>query len=173
MCFIIFRPLCQTQAKLATLRLREMLIKKCLGFGKSFYDKYTFAYLQQILTTSTDLIELRCKIFQEFISEFLLMVCYLFIMLMVSWKLTLAIALIFPVLALMTAKAIRKIRTAATERHKRTLIINERILNMLYCLPIIKSFSKRALSWKSFQKTVRKKLSSPFICRSCLVWWPC
>jgi len=161
--FYYFSVLCvQTQAKLATVRLRQMLIKECLNFGKNFYDKHSNAYLQQILTTSTELIETRCKLFQEFIAEMLLMIAYIFIMFTISWKLTLVIALIFPILALITRGIIQKVRAAAQGIKRMALIVNERILNMFYCMPVIQSFSKQEDEFKRFSKDSHEEIEQSF-----------
>ena len=152
----------QVQARMATVRLRQMLVEKCLSFGKSFYDQNTISYLQAVLTKSTDLIETRFKLFQQFMTEFLLVVCYLCFMFSISWKLTLITAILFPVISFLTKAIVQKIRNASLEQQMLTKSLNEKIFNMLYCMPVIKSFSKEEQEVKEFSKASEQEIEKSF-----------
>ncbi|MBF0489408.1 MAG: ABC transporter ATP-binding protein [Candidatus Omnitrophica bacterium] len=161
--FYYFAMLCvQVQARMATVRLRQMLVEKCLSFGKSFYDKNTVSYLQTVLTKSTELIESRFKLLQQFTTEVLLIASYLFLMFQISWKLTLITGLFFPVVSVITQQIVQRIRNASLEQQQLSRNLNEKIFNMLYCMPVIKSFSKEQEEVRAFSKASETEIERSF-----------
>lgn len=152
----------QIQAKQATAKLRQTLLGKCMSYGKSFYDKNTISYLQSVLTKSIDLIEFQFKLFQEFITQALLLFANMIFMLWISWVLTLGTIIFFPVIAFLTRSMIRKIRSAATAQKHRTLGLNEKIFNMLYCMPVIKSFAKEQDEIKDFSRLSSEEIEHAY-----------
>ncbi|MEI7998365.1 MAG: ABC transporter ATP-binding protein [Candidatus Omnitrophota bacterium] len=152
----------QIQAKLATVKLREMLIVKCLSFGKSFYDNNTISYLQTSLTKSTGLIESQFGLFQELVSQSFLMLAYVIIMVSISFKLTLIAAVFFPVITFLTQRIILKIQKASLEHKRLSTSLNEKVFNMLYCMPLIKGFGKEQEEVSKFSKAAEEEIEQSF-----------
>jgi subfamily B ATP-binding cassette protein MsbA len=152
----------QTQAKIATVRLRQMLLEKCMGFGKDFYDKNTIAYLQTLLTKSSLLIETRLKLFQDFFTEILLIAAYILIMVHISWKLTVVAGIIFPLVTLITQAIVKKVQAASLEQGRLTTNLNNKIFNILHCMPVIKSFSKEQEEMRSFSEISAEEIEHSF-----------
>ncbi|MBF0619350.1 MAG: ABC transporter ATP-binding protein [Candidatus Omnitrophica bacterium] len=130
------------QAKFATESLRQLLIEKCFSFEKKFYDTNTVSYLQSVLTRSTSVFKSQFVALQEFLTHFLLLTVYLIIMFLISWKLACLAAVFFPLVAFFTEKITRNIRSASLEHDRTKMNFNEKIFNILYCMPVIKSFVK-------------------------------
>jgi len=132
----------QYQAKSATVKLRNVLFNKCLSFGKSFYDKNKLAYIHGVVTKSTGVIEGQFSLFQNFIIQIFLLVMYLAVMIRVSWKLTLISVISFPIVNFLTRKVIVRIRESLKLAETAGLNLRERVMDLLYCWPVIKAFSK-------------------------------
>ena len=152
----------QYQAKLATTKLRQLLVAKCVSFGKKFYDDNTISYIQSILTKSTGLIESQFKLFQQFIIQFLLLVVYLIVMVKISFLLTLIAIIIFPVVGFFTKILTRKITVATLAYSKTSMNLNDKIFNMLYCMPVIKSFVKEQHELDKFNKASEEEVGQSF-----------
>ncbi len=140
----------QTQARLATIQLRQMLIEKALSFGKKFYDTHSTAYVQQVLFKSSSLVEAQFALLQRFITQSLLLVVYVAVMLMISWKLTLIAALAFPLTHWMTRRIIERIRGFSKEQDNWAKKLNDFIANMLHGMPLIKGFAKERQEMNRF-----------------------
>ncbi len=140
----------QVQTSAATLRLRQLLVEKCLGFGKKFFDENMVSYLQGVLTRSTNLLESQFQVFQQSMGQFLLLGVYLIIMLGISWKLTLIAFLVFPLSAFFISKFTRRIREFSQVHHQALIDLNGKICDMLSCMPLIKGFGKERDELRSF-----------------------
>ncbi len=150
LCQYLGSVIAQTQARLATIQLRQMLVERVLSFGKKFYDTHTTAYVQHILSKSSNVVETQFALLQRFITQSLLLVVYLIVMLMISWKLTLIAALAFPLTHMATRKIIERIRHSAKEQDRLAKKLNDFIANMLHGLPLIKVFAKEQEEMKRF-----------------------
>jgi subfamily B ATP-binding cassette protein MsbA len=152
----------QIQSKLATERIRQLLVNKCLSFSKEFYDKNTISYLQSIFNKSVTLFESQFGLFQNFISQILLMIAYIVIMISISLKLTLISVLFFPFINFLIQLLIQRIRKASIKHKSLSIALNERIFNLLYCMPIIKSFGKEQYEIEKFIKASLKEIDESF-----------
>jgi len=161
--FLYLASLCsQIQAKAVTTNVRRLLVEKCLGYSKSFYDKNTTAYLQTVLTKATSLIEAQFRLFQELISHSLLLVVYLGMMIHLSWKLTLIAVIVFPLIELFTNRIVRKIRSVSMEYDRVAKGLHEKIFNMLYCMPVIRSFAKEQEEIRKFSLASEQEIEQAF-----------
>ncbi len=161
--FLYFASLCsQTQARQATANVRRLLVEKCLSYSKSFYDKNTTAFLQAVLTKATGLIESQFQLFQVFIVQFLLLLVYLGMMVHLSWKLTCVAVIAFPMTEFMTHRILRRIREASLEHDRVAKNLHEKIFNMLYCMPVIRSFSKEREEIDKFSKVSEAEIGQSF-----------
>ncbi|MBF0122360.1 MAG: ABC transporter ATP-binding protein [Candidatus Omnitrophica bacterium] len=152
----------QIQARIATVNVRQMLIEKCLGYGKKFYDQNTISYLQSVLAKSTNLIESQFGLFQALISQSLLVLVCVLVMVTISWKLTLVTAVAFPLISLLTRRIIQKIRNLSQEHDRVQKSLNEKIFNMLYCMPVIKGFSKERQEIANFSAVSEQEIGESF-----------
>ncbi|HNX68293.1 MAG TPA: ABC transporter ATP-binding protein [Candidatus Omnitrophota bacterium] len=161
--FLYFASFCsQTQARYATANIRRLLVEKCLSYSKSFYDKNTTAFLQTVLTKATSLIESQFQLFQHFIVQALLLVAYISMMAHLSWKLTCVAAVAFPLTEFLTQNIIRRIREASREHDRYAKNLHERIFNMLYCMPVIRSFVKEREEIARFSKASEEEVDHSF-----------
>lgn len=152
----------QYQARVATVKLREILIDKCLRFNKSFYDQNKIIYIHEVLTKSTNTISAQFKILQDFIVQVFLLVTYLFIMFYISWKLALVCMIIFPVSSFFTKQIVKKIRDILKNTEILTANLNNTIMNILYCMPVVRGFNQEERERKIFSEISNEEISQSF-----------
>ena len=150
------------QAKIATKNIRNLLFEKCLSLGKSFYDTTKTADIHRIITRSANTIEGQFKNLQNFIIDGLLILMYLGAMLFISWKLTIISGLAFPLVNLITKKIIHKIRAAVRKNEELGISLNNRIYNVLICLPLIKSFAREKKELELYEKDSQKEIEEVY-----------
>ncbi|MFA5089211.1 MAG: ABC transporter ATP-binding protein [Candidatus Omnitrophota bacterium] len=161
--FLYLASFCsQVQARFATANVRRLLVEKCLSYSKNFYDKNTTAYLHTVLTKATGLIESQFRLFQEFLSQFLLLAVYIGMMLSLSWKLTCVAMIAFPLTEFMIHRIIQKIRSASLEHDRVAKNLHEKIFNMLYCVPVIRSFAKEQEEIARFSEASGQEIEQAF-----------
>lgn len=104
-----------------TGELRRMIFERFLGFGKLFFDQANAGHLQHVLLGSTELIGGQFLAIQEMAAAFFMLCAYLFLMFKISFKLTLGVLLVFPVMhyavRLLSAR-IKSISKRHGESHK-------------------------------------------------------
>lgn len=130
------------QSKNATINMRKLLFDRCLEFGKSFYDKNKISNIHGIITKSSGTIEGLFRSLQSLIIDVFLTVMYLGTMLIISWKLTLVCGITFPVVNSLTKKIIGKIKKLTQNSDAATIALNDKIFNILSCIPLVKGFAK-------------------------------
>lgn len=152
----------QFQSKLATAKVRQLLVVKCLSFGKDFYDKNTISYLQSVLTKSTSLIENQFKLFSNLTTQIFLLSSYLIVMMVISWQLTCLTMVFFPLITFLTHLLSKNIAKASEEHHRTAQNLNDKIFNMLYCMPVIKSFVKERDEVQKFAQASDQEIEQSF-----------
>lgn len=152
----------QNQAKMSTVKLREILFEKFLGFGKKFYDENTAAYLHGVITKSTNAMGAQLNLLQQLIIQTLLLTVYLGIMIYISWKLTLISMIMFPLVSFFTKKITRRIKEMSREYSLVSVSLSNKVLNVLYCMPLVKGYAKEEKEREIFLKASSEELESSF-----------
>lgn len=150
------------QAKNATVNMRNLLFDRCLDFGKSFYDKNKISYIHRIVTRSSDVIESQFRSLQNFIVDNFLIVMYLGIMLIISWKLTLISAITFPIMNIFTKKILGKIKEYVKKAEQASIDLNDKIYNILSCIPLIKGFAKENYERSIYRDASKKEIEESY-----------
>jgi len=150
------------QAKNATVNMRNLLFDRCLIFGKSFYDKNKISFIHEIVTRSSNTIEGQFRSLQNFIVDSFLIIMYLGAMLLISWKLTLISAIVFPIVNILTKKIIFKIRESIKKNEQASLELNNKIYNVLNCIPIVKGFAKVDYERTLYQEASKKEVEESY-----------
>lgn len=134
-------------------RLRKYVYEKCLSFGKLFFDENNIGRLQQILTGYTIQIsnELR-ELYNTVYSSFILII-YFILMVSISWKLTVFIALIFPPVNFSFNLLSKKIKDSSSSYVSSFSNLVKYITNALTCIPLVKTYANEEEEKKHFDKT--------------------
>jgi ATP-binding cassette, subfamily B, bacterial MsbA len=150
------------QAKNATVNMRKLLFDKCLEFGKSFYDKNKVANIHAIVTKSSGTIEVQFKSLQSLIVDIFLIAMYLSSMIFISWKLTIICGITFPIVNSFTKRSINRIKEITKKTEEASLALNDRIFNILNCIPLVKGFAKENYERNLYQIASQKEIDESF-----------
>ena len=152
--FQYFSYLCTVlQVRRFANNLRKGIYEKYLSFNKLFFDRHNMGHLHQLLVGHTSQIATQMSRIQNtFYSIFTLFV-YLFLMILISWKLTLFILLSFPILHLSLQWLIRKISKTSEYFSDTYLKLGSKISNALSCIPLIKAYTHEAKEKDLFEQS--------------------
>lgn len=152
----------QYQARTATVRLRNILLDRCLSYGKSFYDKNKIPFIHEVVTKSTTIIEDQFKMFQSLIIESFLLIMFFVIMIRISWKLALITLVCFPAFNMLTKILIKKIKKLLAKADQATINLNDRVYNILNCIFLVKGFAKEQQEKDYFVKASEDEINQSY-----------
>lgn len=94
-------------------QMRRTLFERSLGFGKLFFDHANVGQIQHTLLDSTESVVGRFISINEALTYLFLLGAYLFIMFVISWKLTLGVMLAFPIIHYTVRWLVSRVRVAS------------------------------------------------------------
>jgi len=130
--------------------------------GKHFYDENKISLIHHMFIRIPILLEAQFRVFQRFVVQIILVSVYFMIMFFISWRLTLIVAIVFPVVALITNQIIVRIRVASKKTENASADMSGQLLNLLLCLPIVKGFSKETYEIDRFAAANEQEVSNTF-----------
>lgn len=152
----------QQQSRQATVTLRDVLLAKCLQFGKSFYDTHRIAWIQNMFIRLSILFERQFRQLQKITAQLILMLIYVVIMFFISWQLTLVLLVIFPISSFVIQRAVGNIRRIAQEAEAHTVEMGNMLLNILQCFPVVKGFGKERYEQDRFAQSNKEEAERMF-----------
>ena len=132
--------------------VRKRIVGRYLSFGKLFFDRSSFGYLNNILMNFTNTISLEIGNLQNVIVAAFTLIIYLILMFSISWQMTLLVLVIFPVLYFGFKKLVQKIKKTSEEMAFSQGQLSNKVFNMLSCLPLIKMYSREKEDAKEFSR---------------------
>ncbi len=150
------------QSKRAIFVLRNLLLERCLLFGKSFFDKNKIYKIHQTISESSVVVEKQLTLFKNLIIQFSLLVVFVLSMLYVSWTLTLVSLILFPLVSLIVRKIIRSIRGDLGVANATKDRMNHILSNILNGIFVVQGFSKETKEKKIFLEKNKEDLERGF-----------
>jgi len=120
--------------------LRCLIFNLFINFRKSYYDNHSVGSLQNILIGHTEQIALQFRCFQTVLYHLFALFAYLSVMLFISWKVTLFVIFLFPVLILVFKKLVSQIKQGSYRFSHSFSYLGKKIFNALSCIPLVKSY---------------------------------
>src|SRR3989338_1093820 len=130
--------------------LRKLIFGRYLSFGKLFFDRNNTGQLHHILMAFTQEIAANLLELVHMLNSLFMMVVYLVIMFLISWKLSLITIFLFPVLHFSLEWIIKKVNIASEAYAQSQKALSEKIYNVLSCIPLVKSYACEADESKRF-----------------------
>lgn len=140
-------------------RLRRAIFERYLSFGKLFFDRTSIGYLEYVLIGCTTTIAAETMGLHAIFSTAFMFFVYIAIMIAISWKLTLGIIIIFPIMNYSMRRLIDKIKTASKAYTNAHIALSRRIFNILSCIPLVMAYSKEG------EEKERLNVSSELVAR--------
>lgn len=132
--------------------MRKLIFRKYLELGKMFFDKNSIGHLNQILLGFTDVVTNKLQNATMCISSLFLLIAYLAVLFLISWKLTLFSLIIFPALFSSLKWIVIKIEKSSRAGSEAKLELNKKIANILLCIPLVKAYSKEKKEVEEFSR---------------------
>lgn len=133
-------------------RMRRAIFQRYLSFGKLFFDRTSVGHHEYILTGCTNAIVMNIMGLHEIFSTAFKSMVYIVIMFAISWKLTIIIIIILPVMNFSLRWIIDKIKSSSVYYTQAHLALSRGIFNTLSCIPLVKIYNKEQLERQKFDK---------------------
>jgi len=146
-----FAVLCVGQEiRRADANIRKLIMTRYLSFGKLHFDRAHAATVSHIILNSANGVVGQLAPLQKMLSQILSLAAYLSIMFWISWQLTLAAIVIFPLFQYSTEWLVRQIQGVTRAHEVLQINLLQRINNLISCIPLVKIYAseekeKRAL----------------------------
>lgn len=121
--------------------IRNTIFKNYLSFGKTFFDTNNLGHLYNVLMNYTSMVAEKMQNIRLFINAMALMVIYVLIMLVISWRLFLLTCILFPFLNYMLKLVIAKIKEISALYELSLEGISKKISNILSCMSLVKLYT--------------------------------
>ncbi|MFH0770975.1 MAG: ABC transporter ATP-binding protein [Candidatus Peregrinibacteria bacterium] len=129
----------QRLAVIASSRIRTLVFDRFLSFGKSYFDHTSMGQLNYVLVQCTGEVAGQVVALQAALSQVFLLLLYAFVMLRISWKLTLTVALVLPVIQWLSRGTIQYVRRTAAALMAAQTSVAHGVLNVFSCIALVKT----------------------------------
>jgi subfamily B ATP-binding cassette protein MsbA len=130
--------------------LRKAIFGRYLNFGKLFFDKANFGYINTVLMNFTNVIANNMVRIQKVLTEFFRLVVYLLILFAISWKLTSFVLIVFPILYYLLSWLIKRIKQTSIDLALSKELLGKKAFNVLSNMPLVKSYTRETREKESF-----------------------
>ena len=142
--------------------LRKLIFSRYLSFGKLFFDNNSMGYLQNVLLNFTGFIGVELRDLGALLTQFFLLVIYLIVMVIISWKLTIFILIIFPALHYVSNWLIKKIEKTSGFYAECEELLSNKITNILSRISFVKLYTTEEKEKKYFASMSGQKEALEF-----------
>lgn len=143
------------QVRKISNNLRELIFDKYLGFGKLFFDRNNLGYFNTVLINFTDQVGARIINIHTALLSFFTLLAYIFLMCMISRKLTLFTLAVSPLFYYSVKWIIEKIKHASMAYANAYNDLGRKTFNILSCFPLVKFYSREEHEKKEFSSISR------------------
>jgi len=130
--------------------MRKLIFSRLLLFGKSYYDQNSQGYLQQVILGYVHNVCGVLSVFQSTFFSFTTLLVYMAIMFTISWKLTLVVFAIFPVLYFLLNSIVLKIRETSLDLSQAINSLAISMSNFLTVVPLVRAYGTEEFEEKRF-----------------------
>lgn len=141
---------------------RQIIFNRYLSFGKLFFDKNNTGHLQNILLNFTNHVTAGLTGLEFFISGVFMLAVYLAIMFFISWKLTLVVLMIYPVLNNLLKIIKNRIKKTSFRLADAENSISSKIADILSCIPLVKVYAREKEEGRYFAGLSRQLAKADF-----------
>jgi len=140
------------QVKLATGNIRKLIFQKYINSGKLFFDENNLGVLNTSLVHHSMESAKQLRTIHQLFSRVLTVSAYMVLLFLISWPLALGVVIAFPILNITVLKGISKIKTMAKKNAQSRRKLDEKIFNILTCIPLVKAYNKEDEETRRFNR---------------------
>lgn len=142
--------------------IRKNIFKHYLSFGKMFFDCNNLGYLYNVVINYTSVVTEQVKVIRLLFNALFMLVVYIVIMLIISWKLTLLVAILLPLLNRISRLVIQRIKKTSESYEVSLGEISKKISNTLSCMPLVKLYAHEKKEYEHFSRMSEQIQKSEF-----------
>jgi len=142
----------ERQKKLVSIGVRDAIFSRYLSFGKLFFDRTNLGRLGIVIFNFVDNSMNLLSAIRRSLTDFSTLACYLAIMCMISWKLTLFSLIILPVLYYSVSWITEKMKRTSKDHARSHIATFWRTFDVFACISLIKACSMEKNEKKRFNK---------------------
>ncbi len=124
-------------ARIASHNMRRQLFGTYLGVNKLFFDRHNVGYLNQVLVDFTERVTRPLAEGHQLLNAALAFAVYLAVMFSISWKITLCVVAIFPVMVVMQRLLITRIKQRSHHLAASITRFSKSTFNTLTSIPLV------------------------------------
>jgi len=132
--------------------MRKIIFSRYLDFGKMFFDRDSQGSIQQVLLGFSSEVSERLNGVNTAINYIFLILAFVVVMFIISWKLTILTLLIAPLFYYSTLWLIKKIKTTSNVYAEVKDQLARKVANTLFCIPLVKSYANEGSERSRFNK---------------------
>lgn len=141
--------------------LAGYIFQRYMQFGKAYFDTHNAGRLAEVINHHYDLLELFRNLLRA-VTDLLTLVTYILIMLIISWRLTLVVILLFPLGQLIRRWIANHIRKPSEDAHSDSMKIIGQFYQVLTSIPLYQAFSSEKSAYRSYRDVAEKLEKSNF-----------
>ena len=142
-------------------RLAGFLFSRYLQFGKAYFDSNNAGKLAAVINYHYDFLTL-CRGLLRGLTEVLTLLTYLVVMLLISWRLLLVVAVIFPIAYALKRWVAKRIRKLGEDARAGSEDIIGQFYQVLTSVPLFQAFSGEKGALRSYRKVADRLRSVQF-----------
>jgi subfamily B ATP-binding cassette protein MsbA len=135
--------------------LKKAVFYRALTFGKLYFDRSSQGYFNQLMAFLSSVAG-AIDTLSDFSIHVSTLAAYLIIMFSISWELTAAILIVFPLLTLAVRWIVHKIRQTAKIHTEVTMQLGREVFNILSCIALVKAYNREEQAKERFGKLNEK-----------------
>lgn len=138
--------------KTMTHNLRQIVFARYLGYGKLFFDRSSLGHLSQVLMIYTSQVTNPLPQAHHIITMAFSLAIYLTLMARISWRLTLFVVLVFPLMNVVLTWFIKRIKHYSRIQTESLNHLSKRVFNILSSIPLVKLYDQEEEERARFAK---------------------
>lgn len=148
------------QIRDAKSSIRGLIFERYLTFGKLFFDRTSLTRLNTTLMTDTDVVAGRVKSLHQLLAQGLAVLLYGLLLLVIDVRLTLLTTVLLPAVMLSAGWLIRQIWLSAGEMLRTRKMLDEKIFNILSCIPLVQAENYQGEEKRVFAEVSRQEVAA-------------
>ena len=142
--------------------MRRKIFNRYLSFGKTFFDRNSEGYLHNLLMDFTNIVSQKLIELNSALNNCFMLIVYVILMLLISYKLTLLLILISPIFYYVVGKIIEKIKFTSRFYASSRGNLSKKISNILSIIPLVKAYTNEKEEEKEFEGISKEVASLEF-----------
>ncbi|MFA5007877.1 MAG: ABC transporter ATP-binding protein [Candidatus Omnitrophota bacterium] len=133
-------------------KIKNLIFKRYLQFGKLFFDKTSQGYLSDIIMFYANELVNQLMNLQSLFFNFILFVVYSVFMVTISWQMTIFVIVVFGLQHFLSKKVSQKIARTSRAFADSQQNISTQVFNILSCIPLVKAYNREKDEERRFDK---------------------